>query len=232
MIGGLIGFRRLRPGVQWRLFSVHACNDAGANTQGASLEEFEPKGPGDMPRCIREFCSPNMPQLIERKDKGGGRSDFLLPGGPVGRQAAFDPVFGYINRGLPRYRTPTDESGSAVTMVTLPVGALVFDLIVHRDFLPMTPEVHVYGYPEGGPIGPATHTEQHRLPCNDRPVELAGSPPAVYTPMAPGATRMLERVFARLGVNPSEFRGWRLQIRHPPMSSIYILRWPLGAQPG
>lgn len=226
MVSGLVGFRRLRPGVQWKLFQFRASDDRGRMAAATDLEEFEEKGPGDAPWCIREFCSAGMPRLIERP--GPDSTDYLLPGGPVGRQASFDVYYGNVRRNLPMIGTAADQFGSAAAMITLPVATLVFDLIVHRDIaMPVEPEVVVIGYPGGGLSDPTMQAEQNRLPNNDRLVELAGSPPAVYTPAVPNAARILERAFARMGATPSEFRGRRLQAQYPPMNSVYALRWAL-----
>ncbi len=227
MVSGLVGFRRLRPSVQWRLYRAQQHNDKGGALPGApSLEEIEAKRPGDLPLLLREFCSPNMPTLLASEGPEG--REISLPGGQIGNRAAFDCFFGYIYRGLPSARTPDNEFGSTAATVTLPAETLVFDLIVHRDVqIPSMPEVALYGFPHGGPEDPSAQTARNMLPMSERPIELAGSPPAVATPLAPGIARVIDRVYSRLGHKAADFRGMRLTLRYPPMSSRLVMRWPL-----
>jgi hypothetical protein len=230
-ISGLVGFRRLRPSVEWRLHRRRLFDDKGGTLRPEQgMEDFEPKGPGDVPQQIREFSSPNMPDLVVR-DVAEGR-EIYLPGGPVGNRGTFDIFTGGIHRGLPRFRTPQERSASRAMGITLPVKALVFDLIVHRDvIIPESPEVILNGFPYGQTEDPRAQHTRHVLPINEELVELAGSPPAVSTPAVPRITRIVERVFTRMGWNGSEFRGLRLQVMYPPMSSVVVVQWPLPERP-
>jgi hypothetical protein len=171
-----------------------------------------------------------MPDLSVA-DTAQGR-EFYLPAGEVGNRAIFDCFYGYIIRGLPVYQSPEDEFGSFAVPISLPVENLVFDIIYHRSIpIAETVEAVLFGFPNGGPDDVAEQTVKNQLPLSDRPLELAGSPPAVATPLAPGLNRVAERVYARMGWNPDEFRGVRLQVRHPPMSSRVVLRWKLPERP-
>ncbi len=227
MLSGFVGLRRLRPTVQWRLVRAQAHSDKGAMLNlGSGMEDIEAKSPDDLPLLIREFCSPGMPELLARPTDEG--VEVCLPAGQVGNRGAFDAFFGYIFRGIPARRAPDNEYGSAAAPVTLPVEALVFDLIIHKGVhMPAMPEVKMYGFPHGGPDSPAAQTPANELPLHERPVELAGSPPALATPMVPGLARFAHKLYARMGWSPSDFRGVRLHVKHPPMSSRTVMRWPL-----
>lgn len=227
IIAGLVGFRRLRSSVQWRLYRAQAHDDRGGRLkEGQGFEEIEPKKPGELPMLIREFCSPNMPPLITQQSADG--LEICLPGGEVGNRAAFDCFFGYIYRGVPARRTEGNEHGSAAATVTLPVEQLLFDLILHKDVpMPSEPEVSLYGFPHGGPEDPSAQTERNLLPMNERLVELAGHPPAVGTPAAPRLAKLNEFIFERMGWKPTDFGGRRILLRHPPMTSRLVVRWPL-----
>jgi hypothetical protein len=229
LISGLVGFRRLRPNVQWRLFRSQAHDDKGSNLPGGQ-EEFEPKQKGAQPLLLREFSSGNMPDLTFT-DTALGR-EFYLPVGEVGNRAVFDCFYGYIMRGLPAYRTPEDSVGSFAVPITLPVENLVFDIIYHRDIpIAETVAAALYGFPHGGPDDVTEQTVRNQLPLSQRPLELAGSPPAVATPLAPALHRIAERVYSRMAWNPDDFRGIRLHVPHPPMSSRLVLRWQLAEKP-
>jgi hypothetical protein len=233
MTGGLVGFRRLRDSARWRLFRLAAYNDRGNQLLDQQVPEaIETSSKrSDVPSLmLPEFCSPNMPG-IESFTGADGR-EFILPAGPVGNQAAFDCFYGYIARGLPAYRDAENEWGSTASPITLPVETMLLDIIYHKDAaIPDQPEILVYGFPHGGPDNPSAQTVQNLLPITERAVELAGSPPALATPLAPQLARMAQRVYTRMGWNPSDFRGLRIQIKYPPMSSRVVVRWPLPPAP-
>jgi hypothetical protein len=232
MVAGFVGFRRLRPTVQWLLQRVKAFDDKGGELHPANrVEEFETKGPGDVPRQIREFCSPDAPDLVI-VDTSDGR-EVILPAGPVGNPGAFDIFTGGISRGLPQYRTPSEKMVSRAAAITLPVETLVFDVIAHRDIhMPSGPEVMLNGFPRGQIGDPRGQDYSMALPMSEQFIELAGSPPAVSTASVPRITKMVERIFSRMNWNGAEFRGMRMQVKYPPMSSVLVAQWPLPEQPG
>ena len=224
---GLIGFRRLRPSARWRLFRLQMHDDIGGAIPKAKIpEEIQPSESGQAPLILPEFCSPNMPPVESVMTPDG--QEFVLPGGPIGNQAAFDCFFGYVARGLPAYRAPMNEFASIGAPITLPVEVLVFDLILHRD-LPMAsaPVVEVYGFPHGGVESPAAQTIHNLLPINQEPVGLPGNPPALATPLVPRYSQIAARVYERMGWNPGDFRGLRVEMPYAPMSSRVVLKWNL-----
>lgn len=229
-IGGLIGFRRLRASVRWRLFRAQVYDDKGGVLTTQGPEELEPKNNGDVPMVLREFCSPNMP-AIEIVTGPDGR-EFLLPGGPVGKQSQFDYFSGYVARGLPMYADPNNTYGSVAAPITVPAERLIFDVIFHRDLArTIAPEALLYGFPHGGIDSPAAQTVQNLLPMKPDIVEVAGSPPAVATAHIPRYSQLVARVFERMNWTPGEFRGLRAQMLYPPMSSRVVLRWVLPQRP-
>jgi len=230
-LGSYVGFRRLRPDARWRLFRVQIHDDRGnLMPQSVGPEPILPVAPQDPPMLLREFCSQNMPP-IESIDRGGER-EFILTGGSLGNLGAFDCTFGYIARGLNAFRSETDSWGSVATGITLPINTLVFDIIYHRERpVPRRPEVLVYGFPHGGLDSPAAQTVQNLLPISGEFTELADSPPAVATPLVPWYGRAVTRVYERMGWNPKDFLGMRMQMPFPPMSTRVVVRWPLPEQP-
>ena len=230
MLGGLLGFRRLRPNVRWRLLRMQVFDDSGVPSS-TGLGEIAPRPKDQTPFILPQFCSPGMP-AVEQVDGPEGR-EFLLPPGPVGSQGAFDCMSGYAVRGLPRYRNPSNAYASVASSITLPSESLLFDLIVHKD-TPLGdegPEILVNGFPHGGMDSPAAQTQQNELPHNFKLAELVGSPPAVGTPLVPGYSKMLAWIHEQMGWRPEEFRGYRVQIPYPVMSSRVVIRWPLPEPP-
>ncbi|MBM4108316.1 MAG: hypothetical protein FJ255_05815 [Phycisphaerae bacterium] len=229
LIAGLLGFRRLRPNAKWRLFRSQLHDDKGGSLR-MRPDPLDLAVRSDVPHLLPSFCSENMPEIEVLTGADG--IEYMLPGGPVGKQAAFDVFMGYIARGLPLYRDETNQYGSGAAPITLPTESLVFDVLAHRDVaLQVKPEVLLYGYPHGGTESPAAQTLHNRLPCNERAVELAGPPPAVATPAVPRYSRLAEFVYERMGWRPAEFTGLRVTMPFPPMSSRVVLRWPLPEKP-
>jgi hypothetical protein len=189
-------------------------------------EEVDPGAASDTPGIIRDFCSPSMPEP-EIEDGPDGR-DYVLPGGPVGNLGEFDCVIGRISRGMPASRSASNEFAGGAAAISLPVENLIVDIIVHRAVtLVGPPEVLVQGFPHGGLDSPEAQRTAIQLPCSDRPIELAGRPPAVATPLVPRYSNLIARVFSRMGWTPSDFSGVRLRIAFPPMSSRVVVRWRL-----
>lgn len=227
MLAGLVGFRRLRPTATWRLFRYQYSPEGAPPELGKPrVDEIDPENKGDIPHVIRRFCSPNMPPL--ESSRVGDKVEHLLPGGPVGNVGAFDCYVGNITRGLPRYATPENPTGSFAASVSLPVEQLIFDLIIHRDFpLPADTDVRVFGFPHGGPDDPGAQQQRNLLPIAGEFTELAGMPPAVTTPSVPGYARHADFLYERLGYPATEYRGLRMIMPFPPMSTMVVARWDL-----
>lgn len=228
---GLIGFRRLRPQARWRLLRLRTNDDRGGALLPGMPEPINDAPDPQVSWLMRDLCSPNMPAL-EVEQSPFGR-EVILPGGPVGNQSAFDTYFGYVARGLPMYKTPTNEVGSSAASLTIPLEMLIMDLLVHRSLpIPRTPEFLVYGFPHGGPEDPSAQTTRNQLPVNARPVELAGMPPAVATPRVPQYPALLQKIWSKMKWDPGEFWGVRVTVAFPPFSSLAVLKWPLYDAPG
>ena len=230
-VGGVFGFRRLNPGVRWRLALSNFHDDKGLPLPGLDgFSDFEAKGPGETPLIIREFSSPNLPDIEVVKHADG--REFVLPAGPVGVVPQFDCCFGYIWRGLPMYRDVNNQYGSTATPISLPCESLLFDLIVHRDIpLAGRPEALVYGFPHGGAESPASQTPANRMNLRQELLELPSRPVTVATAQLPAYTKIAARVYEKMGWNPDDFIGLRLQIPFPPMSTRVVIRWPLPEPP-
>ncbi|HEX2838629.1 MAG TPA: hypothetical protein VHN77_10925 [Phycisphaerales bacterium] len=227
LVGGYGGFRRLRTQATWTLFRFSGYNDDGTPrgyTPG-STAEIEPQEPGQPPRILRRFCSPNMPSLSVTTHEG--IADYVLPSGPVGNLGAFDCYFGHILAGLPYFKRPGDERAAFASAITLPTELLVLDAIVHKSLPTPNIEMVTFGFPNGSPENPHSHRHRCTLPIVEPIVELAGNPPAVAHTTVPKYGEVVNAVYERMGWKPSDFRGMRVTMRHPPMSTLIELRWSL-----
>ncbi len=229
LVGGFLGFRRLRPDVRWSLFRFKGSNDDGSS-RPVGFEPIDSSDPGDVPRLMRRFCSASMPRI--ETVHSDGESEYILPGGPVGNLGSFDCYFGEIVRSATMYQTEKDRFGEFATGIRLPIETLVFDLIVHKDVpMPSAPKLLVLGDANTSPDLPGRVKYSLELPITDPIVDLAGSPPVVTTPLVPRYSDVMSAVYNRLGRAPSEFRGYRMLMKYPPMSSQVVLRWELPERP-
>jgi hypothetical protein len=226
-ISGQVGVRRLRPSGR-SLLCRHR------DSRGSPTITIESLGSGSEgksgPALMTEFCSPNMPPLSIETVAGG--FDVLLPSGPVGNLATLDCYFGYIARGYAAHRGSANAFGVLGIPITIPVEMVVFDLVFHRSLaIGETVEALLYGAADRSPERSTTDEQdphaRDRLPMSERPLELAGRPPALSTPVVPAITRIAEHVYKRMGWDPKEFQGLRLQVPYPPASSYVEMRWPL-----
>jgi hypothetical protein len=227
LVGGYGGFRRLRNQATWTLFRFSGYNDDGTprGYTPDSSTEIEKPGPGHPARMLSRFCSPNMPNLSVTTNEG--IADYVLPSGPIGNLGAFDCYFGHIIPNLPYFKRPGDERAAFASAITLPTEILVLDTIIHKSLLTPGLEVVTFGFPNGSPENP--HSQKHRcsLPIVEPVVELAGNPPAVAHVTVPRYHEVANAVYERMGWKPTDFRGLRVTMRHPPMSSLVEVRWQL-----
>lgn len=230
LVGGLVGFRRLRPNVSWPLFRFTHHTD-GKPSRPGNVEEIELKRSADeVPRLLRRFCSPNLPQI--RTAMLADATEYVLPSGPVGNSGQFSCFFGDVVRGEQRYAKPGDEYCEFGSHITLPVETLVFDLLVHEGLeVALPPAVLVFGRPDGVPYDPRTVRDENLIPLSERAAPLAGRPPAVATPLVPHYAEIVQAVVDRLGFEAGEMRGYRLVLKHPPMNSTVVLRCDLPSKP-
>jgi hypothetical protein len=232
IVSGIAGLQRLRPGVQWRLYRAQVHDDKGSiMSDAASVEPLEPRREPDPPMMLRSLCSPNVPQLISRPTSDG--VEILLPGGEVGRSAAFDCSFGYVFRRLPNTASDSNRFASTAITNTIPGELLVFDVALHRDVqFDGEPEVVLYGFPHGGSESPALQTDENRLPLREQLQRIGAHPAALRMANVPSIEATADRIFSSLGWQPAHFHAYRMVLPHPPMSSRLVMRWKLPAPVG
>lgn len=225
IIGGVVDFRRLRPGIRWPLFRPRQYHDDGTpvnlGAQGPKEEAIDPGSSGpETPLLIREFCSANMPPIRAVKSRLG--YDYELGDGPVGNLGAFTCYQGRLVRDAEFvYRTGTDRYLDLLSHVTMPAETMLFDMVVHRSlaFL-QEPKVLLMASADG--VGPGR--EEQTVPLESKLVEVTGTPAVVSTSAVDRYGDVVSMVFARCGWAAREFRVKRLMIKYPPMHSVAVLR--------
>jgi hypothetical protein len=221
IVGGFVGLRRFRSSVRWPLFHFSGYSGDAGNPDHQSPTSLGDDGP----RILSEFCSKGeLPIETVTTEKS---IEKMLVGGEVGNRGAFDCYFGSIARGLSMYRTETDTRADLYSMISLPIEHLVFDILYHRSLPVPVPQMTIYNRVGRGLQDMVTGPDDDVLPIQMPITILAGSPPAVATALVPRYTEMFRVVCERMGVNPSEMRGYRFSLRWPPLSSIANVSWAL-----
>lgn len=226
IVGGVVDFRRLRPGIRWPLLRPRQYHDDGSPIVLGPKEEpvdtgyVSTNGAGPSPMLIREFCSPNMPEVRAFPSRLGW--DYELGDGPVGNLGAFTCFFGRIVRSAtPAHYTEQDPFLDLLSHVTMPVETMLFDVLVHQDLAYlMSPKVMLLASTDG--VGPGR--AEQSIPLEARAVEVAGHPPMLGTALIPRYDELVARVFARAGWRAKDFSALRLTIKYPPMHSVAVMR--------
>ncbi len=224
IVGGVIDFRRLRPGITWPLFRPRQYQDDGSpidlgpKEEPVDLSTLDPS----TPMLIRDFCSPNMPEIRAVRSRLGW--DYEMGDGPVGNLGAFTCFFGRIVRKADsRFRAPGNRYFDLLSHVTMPAETMVFDVLIHQDlpFL-MNPKVMLVASTDGS--SPGDFDWGRTIPLEERPVELTGRPPLLGTSLIPRYDELASMLFTRMGREAREFRALRLTIKYPPMHAVTVLR--------
>lgn len=165
---------------------------------------------------------------IEPFESDEGKDYVLMPG-PVGNFGAVDCFQGeFMRQAVSGYAEDNDPVGEFGVALTVPAEQLVMDLIVHESLeYAFDPQVLVFGreFLQGQRTGDENH--EALLPIRDKVTKLSGRPPVVTTPLVPQYSAMFAQTCDRLGVSPRELRGYRLQMKYPPMGATVVQRFDL-----
>ena len=225
MISGYVGFRRLRPTSLWPLFKVRSWGDP---QEPVATTHWQPIAGADPNGILPEFRRGYAAELVETALPGG--HEYVLQPGPVGNDGAFDLFRGEVLRnGANRYASDDadERTGELGANITTPVEHLLFDLVAHESLaFALEAETLVFSriFDQGHATGSGI---AERLPITQTPTPLSGRPPAVATPLVPGYAEMFAAVVPRLGLDPAECRGIRVEMRYPPLGSTVSMRFDL-----
>lgn len=225
---GLVHVRRLRPQVEWPMFKIRAWTSG--EDQIVEEERWEPVDKNEdpkHPKLLKQFCRGPLPHVVADESRGG--ADYILRDGPVGNAGSFDSFWGELLRGAAsRYATASDSIGEVGVSITMPCESMVFDLIYHRSMREVaTVEPLVFNDIVARNQPTPGREDSRRLPMRPRVVPLAGPRPAVSTPLVPRYAEMAQMTFDRMGWDPSEFVGVRVEMEYPPLHSTILLRFQL-----
>jgi hypothetical protein len=226
-IGGLVGFRRLRPTASWPVLQMRTLSENLEIRSDRQVPVDESIQPGEAP-LVREFCSTPLPatrSLVE-----GDLTIHELCEGPVGNTAATDVVFGSIDRALVPVRGDEEESvGEHYCRIDTPIEMVQFDLLVHKDLpFSLPPELCTYSLLQGKLVFPLSRNTRFHLPGTESVQELGGAPPVMASPHIPRYGRLVELACERLGHRLGDFRGFRMTLAYPPVPTVFVMHHQLG----
>ncbi len=224
LVRGHLGLRRLRSVDGFPIFRMRQWSRAG---QAVGTQRWEAIDPGQSDRALKTFARGDVPEIEAIETEGG--TDYVIKPGPIGNRGAFDCFYGDMLRaGASRYQTDDDTFGEFGATMTVPAENLVFDLIYHRDLdfcAGASTKVYAYSFLHGNREG--EWDESTCLPIRQPASPIAGTPPAVATPLVPRYAELVQRVVDRLGGDMGAFRGLRFELKYPPLGSTAVLRFDL-----
>ncbi|MCP4246032.1 MAG: hypothetical protein GY778_03190 [bacterium] len=228
-LSGLTDFRRLRRDAVWAIASARRATDDGTVLPAGMIQPIDPDfADEDSAPLLGAFCSDPTPE-INCYTGPDGIIRYELAEGPVGNTAAATCIIGIVGRRfVRRYSAENDTIGEHLARLYTPVELLIHDLFVHKDLsYAFSPELFLYSQLPSGPAFPTAGRDRGLLPVAERVIDLGGGPPDVVTPELPRYPHMIRSVFDRLKWDATDFRGFRVKMRYPPIPTLAILRYDL-----
>jgi hypothetical protein len=210
---GVLGLRRMRPGVRVRFATRHLNTPLGP--EGEDLSEPGVAGPElELARFNPE------PQGQVRVQRVGSALHFLLDEPAVGNDAAVNVMLhAFSRRCMNRYEPDPDQPRrrGPVAEIDLPLKALVFDALVHRDLYPgHEPELAVFDTSFLGlPSVNDEHRRGDRLEMSPGVQRLDGGREGIRLADHPTYPELVEKAVAGLGAPMEAFRMYRCRVEYP-----------------
>lgn len=224
-IAGEFGVRRLKPNAHLEYSSADISGSGGTVL---TLDGRAPLGPNDL--LLPEFCSTPAPSFQSRVVQD--EKYYLIAGADMGLRSSVDWVTGeYRPNLLRRFQEPTGKKSTGLLYeMDNPARRFVADFFLHRDIFPgQVPEVRVYATAARGRITSLEHArdECNRLRMQESITPIAGGMRHALLPEIPRYIEMLENACAKLGWNPADFRGYRLNVQYPVYGAVYMIGFVL-----
>ncbi len=214
-----LGGRRSRPDVPIILGS----GDFRPNSERPLSLDGQPFD-GALGSLLPQFSTTPLPGL--KTQQIGGTTYYCIEGHDVGLRSAADIVSAeYHPKMLPKYR-PKDSWGYCGPSCRgiSPAKHFTLDAFVHRDVYPgVVPELRVYDTLARGEVVRFDDPDRRidLLKTHDVIRPLPSKLAALGLPHAPRYVEMLEYVYKTLGLDPAEFRGYRLDVEYPIYGAQY-----------
>jgi len=227
---GLLGLRRLRPGVGVKFVSRRLADPASprvpTSLAGKPLLDVRDT-------LVSDFSDSTGEVDVHRT---GDVVHYSLAGREFGPKAATDVVLAEVNRNeLARHVDPARRrKANFFAEVGTPVKRLHFDVIVHDDLYPDgAPELAIYDTAIEGTADPNDPTRDlDRLDLVETIQPLGRGVARAHDAQAPHYVRLLRHAFGELGWDDGAFRIYRTVIDYPVYGSQVAMLFTPPAPPG
>lgn len=213
-VNGLIGLQRLRPGVRIRVSTRRLAPEPDARhptaLDGCPIEQLDSL-------LLHSYCSQPTPRL--RVERVAQTVHYILDEPGFGPDFSADVVLGEVNRAELVRRVPAGSSRIAYYFAEVVPCAKVlqFDVLVHRDLYPGSdPILRIYDTSFEGVANlndPAR--DMDRLDLLESIEPLGRGLPRIRSMDVPRYASLVSSAFESLGLEASQFRGYRCRIDYP-----------------
>ncbi len=221
-LNGLVGVHRIRPGATVRLTSrrMHA-PEKGRRPMTLSGKELST--PDDL--VLKAFCSEPTPTV--NAEVLGETVSYTLAGEQFGATTSVDVMFAEMNHNEIDRFVPAGSGrlGYFFAEVVPPGELLQFDVLVHRDVYPgQDPRLFIYDTCFEGVASPNNRARDNdRLDMLESVESLGEGLARVRSGDVPRYAEMVRHVFASVGWDAQEFRGYRVRVDYPIYGSQVML---------
>lgn len=231
LIHSIIGVQRLRPSVPLNLATFdHRDDTAGHPT--LTLDGRPICSDGDALEFLPQFGRAAAPALNIVRAKNS--SFYQLVDESLGVGASADLFFGQYIREMYRYwaRFPGDIAAE-MEAVEVPAQRLVIDVLLHPDVWPgVEPELMFYNTAVRGTVLPYDRSRDFdRIDLLDTVRQIGTGIECCRAAEVPRYIELLEWSCKQRGWDPSKFRVYRCDARHPVVGVQYIMGFRLKERP-
>ena len=218
---GLLGLRRLRPGVPVKLNSRRESGEKRARhpTTLGGLPITDPQA-----LRLDQFCH-DPPAEIE-VDQVGDRVQYLLGGNGFGARARTDLILAEVNLAEMRREIPRAEGRQAYVFaeVGTPSHSVVLDVIVSKELYSGAPQLYVYDTALEGIASPndrARDIDREELTRIVTPLE--SDPRAWRIPEIPAYVELCDHVLRSMKWSATDFQLYRARVEYPLYGSQLVM---------
>ncbi|MFT7463297.1 MAG: hypothetical protein ACI9EF_001641 [Pseudohongiellaceae bacterium] len=222
-IFGLLGLRRLRPGVAVKFASRRIVDKQGQARQPTSLLGATVEHPRGL--RLDDYCDAPPAQL--QVEQAGDTVHYVLGGEAFGPRSAVDLVMAEVNLAELPQTVPagSGRKGYVFAEVATPARRLLFDVLVHRDIYPGSdPSLRIYDTALDGVADvndPARDID--RLELAESVSCLGRGSSALRVAGVPHYVELLNHVHQSMSWSAADFSAWRCHIDYPIYGSQVAL---------
>lgn len=234
IIRGLLGFRRVRPGVRY----TQPIRQYGRHMQQAFVEASLDDVPlsDDPSGMVLDRFSTRSPERVRFEPVDGGTVLTWDWASSVGLPSSCDLVFANLRRnGARRHVLPESDRriAASVQAVSLPIRVMVFDILLADGAYPgWTPNVRVVEIGSGGVPDPQDQLSGYTVLDTSESIEPMGVGINRFRAGdIPNYLEVLQYTCDRLGWDPGAFRGYRARIEYPIYGTAIQSVFPLSPKP-